>query len=418
MKYVFLLCCLLAGMATPLNGYPYNAGRSIVGAHCNNCPLPDTPQTFLLKPTVLQGHLNKINAGDTMLLAALKGVKTAAEGILKHPAYSVMLKRKTPPSGDKHDYMSVGPYWWPDSTKPDGLPYIRRDGQVNPERFGIQDAEYYTALCKDVYTLGIAWYFTHDPRYAAHAVKLVRTWFLDPATRMNPHLNYAQAIPGITAGRGIGVIDTHNTPLLLDGLQLLKAAPELTAADYIGVQSWYRRFLDWMRTSPIGLDEADELNNHGTWYDVQAVGIALFTGQPALARQIIEQDTKRRIDSQLQPDGRQPLELARTLSWNYSQMNLQGFQQLALLAENVNIDLWHYQSPGKKSLEQAFLWMLPFATGQKHWTYQQIKPMDPSGYLELAMTAHSHYPYVDLSALWQQHPYVPGDLYRLTHSLD
>jgi hypothetical protein len=371
-------------------------------------PKDSLPQTFLLKPAALAAVKQQLQKGDPALQQALKILLSDADKALQHGPYSVVYKSKTPPGGSKHDYMSVGPYWWPDSSKADGLPYIRKDGQVNPERFNIRDAEYYTALCRDVYTLGLAWFYTGRRAYSAKAVQQLRTWFLADSTRMNPDLNYGQAIPGITQGRGIGLIDTRNLTKLIDGVQLLKASPDLGAADYRGLQEWYRQFLQWMRTSSIGLDEADEHNNHGTWYDVQTVSIALFTGQPQLAREILQLQTMPRIESQLKEDGSQPHELARTLSWNYSSMNLKGFFELALLAENVRIDLWRYQTPGGKSLQKAFAWMLPFAAGEKEWEYKQIKSLDYTTYVELAVEAQQKYPQLNLAPLWKKYS-APAD---------
>lgn len=361
------------------------------------------PATYLLKPATLAASKQKIKQGDLAAKQALAALLKEADKALTNGPYSVTYKNKTPASGDKHDYMSVGPYWWPDSSKADGLPYIRKDGQVNPERYSIRDAEYHNALCKDVYILGLASFFTDDAKYATHAMGLLKVWFLDPATRMNPNLNFGQAIPGRTDGRGIGIIDTHNLAKLLDGIQLLKAAGVLKPEEYAGIQSWYKEFLQWMRTSPIGLDEADEHNNHGTWYDVQTVAMALFTEQPALAKKMLTAQSEKRIESQLKEDGSQPHELARTLSWNYSQMNLKGFFELALLAENVNIDLWNFESPGKKSLKKAFAWMLPYAEGTKTWEHKQIKPINNKGYLELAVMAQKKYPDVDLQPLRNQY---------------
>lgn len=363
----------------------------------------DTPQTFLLKPAALLHAKQLLAKHDPAIQQALTGLLKDADKALTKGPYSVVYKSKLPPSGDKHDYMSVGPYWWPDSSKPNGLPYIRKDGVLNPERYAVKDLDFHNALCKDVQVLGLAWYFTNQSKYAAHAAMLLRTWFIDPATRMNPHLNYGQAIPGVTEGRGIGLIDMHNVTSLLDGIQLLKDAPELPAADYRAIQQWYRQFLQWMRTSPIGRDEADEENNHGTWYDVQAVAIALFTEQHNLAANILTAHTQRRIDNQLREDGSQPHELARTLSWNYSGFNLSAFFELALLAENVNIDLWHYESPGKKSLKKAFAWLLPYAEKTKPWEHKQIKPMELETYLRLAKLAEQYYPDIDLKQLWAQH---------------
>jgi hypothetical protein len=371
------------------------------------------PATFLMKPAALVQSKAAIAKHDPVKEKALAELKAAADQALEHEAYSVTFKSKTPPSGDKHDYMSVGPYWWPDSTKADGLPYVRHDGVINPERYAIKDDEYYNSLCGDVKVLGLAWYFTGDKKYADKAAKQLHTWFLDPATRMNPNLNFGQAIPGITKGRGIGLIDTHRVSELIDGIQLLKGSAALSDADYKGIREWYRQFLDWMRNSPIGKDEEDEKNNHGTWYDVQAVIMALFIQQPDLAKDMLVNVTEKRIDSQLKEDGSQPLELARTLSWNYSSYNLQAFFNLARLAENVKVDLWHYESPGKKSIRKAFEWMLPFAAGSSTWQHKQIKPMHADSYLGMAMVAEQQYPGLDLSALWQKHPKQPGYVFLL-----
>ncbi len=372
------------------------------------------PETFLIKPGKLLEGKRKIARQEPAMQQALAELISIADKSLKNGPYSVVYKDKAPPSGDKHDYMSVGPYWWPDTSKANGLPYIRKDGQVNPERYAIKDDEYQNAMSRDVYFLGLAWFYTGNEKYAAHAVELLRTWFLDPATRMNPNLNYAQAIPGITDGRGIGLIDTHNVTMLIDGVQLLKGSKSLSAETYKGIQEWYREFLQWMRTSPIGLDEADEMNNHGTWYDVQQVMIALFTGQRQLARQMLEEQTRKRIDLQLETDGRQPKELARTLSWNYSLFNLRAFFELALLAENVDVDLWNYESPGKKSLKKAYTWLLPYATGKKDWDYQQIKPKHDEDFLELSEVAAKKYIDIDLAALRKQHGDFRNNLLLLT----
>jgi hypothetical protein len=357
------------------------------------------PATFLIRGSYLESSKAKIKNGDKVLTQALSVLIDKANNTLTKGPYSVTFKEKVPPSRDKRDYMSLGPYWWPDSSKADGLPYIRKDGQVNPERYSIKDAAYHGAMCEDVYHLGLAWYFTNDKKYAIHAVNLLKVWFLDKKTRMNPNLNFGQAIPGKVNGRGIGLIDTHNLAKLIDGVQLLKDSGHLPMSDYKSIQNGYKEFLVWMRTSPIGLDEADEFNNHGTWYDVQTVSIALFTEQPDLAKNILNEQTKKRIDSQLNEDGSQPHELARTLSWNYSLMNLKGFFELASLAENVGEDLYNYVSPGGKSLKAAFTWMLPFAERKKEWKTKQIKPIQYDGFSDLARTVAEKYPDINIAEL-------------------
>lgn len=357
------------------------------------------PETFLLNAEVLQARKLLLKKGDKSLKKALVELKAMADKALTQGPYSVTYKSKIPPSGDKHDYMSVGPYWWPDSSKTDGLPYIRKDGQVNPERYSIKDADYHNSLCEDVYVLGLAWFFTNEEKYAAHADKLLKVWFLDPETKMNPNLNFGQAIPGRMNGRGIGIIDTRNLARLIDGVQLVKNSKSMEPETYAGVQRWYKAFLTWMTTSPIGLDEADEFNNHGTWYDVQVVSMALFTGQKEYAKKILEDQTKKRIETQLKEDGSQPHEIARTLSWNYSAMNLNGFFELASLGDRAGVDLWHYKTPSGKSLKTAFAWMLPYAQGKKKWEHKQIKAIHFEEFAKMAEMVSGKYPDVDISGL-------------------
>jgi len=349
------------------------------------------PTTFLLDAALLQANKDRIRQGNGPLITAKKNLLAAADKVLTEAAHSVVEKSKTPPSGDKHDYMSVGPYWWPDSTKANGLPYIRKDGQVNPERSAIKDETYLKNLCDDVSTLALAYYFSDDETYARRAADLLRVWFLNPATRMNPNLNFGQAIPGITEGRGIGLIDTRSLATLVDAVQLLRVSKAWSRTDHVALQGWFRQFLTWMLTSPIGKDEEDEHNNHGTYYDFQTVAFALFLDDKPLAKQLIEQKTYKRIESQLKPDGSQPHELARTLSWGYSVMNLKGFFGLAALAENVDIDLWHYETPDGKSLKKAYQWLLPYAENRQPWTFQQIKAMHREEFKPLKTVADVKY---------------------------
>ncbi|CCH51534.1 hypothetical protein BN8_00463 [Fibrisoma limi BUZ 3] len=372
------------------------------------------PATFLLDGTVLKANKEKIQRGDQALVAARQSLLATADQILTKPTHSVVEKSKTPPSGDKHDYMSVGPYWWPDPTKPNGLPYIRKDGQINPERMAIQDNAYLNELCSQVQTLAVAYYFSDDEKYARRAADLLRNWFLDPKTRMNPNLNYGQAIPGITEGRGIGLIDTRGLAEVADAVQLLKASKAWPQRDQVALQGWYRQFLDWMLTSPIGKDEEDEHNNHGTYYDFQTIAFALFLGDKDQARQMIEKKTYARIQSQLKADGSQPHELARTLSWNYSVMNLKGFFGLAALAENVGIDLWNYETPDGKSIKKAYLWLLPYAENQKPWEHKQIKELHLDEFRPVMAVAETKYGRL---ADTESKPSVNDPFFALTRSL-
>jgi hypothetical protein len=311
------------------------------------------------------------------LRPALAQLRRDADAALKAGPFSVTHKQTVPPSGDKHDYLSFGPYWWPDSTKPNGLPYIRRDGEMNPQIRQDSDSPRLTAVTDAVEVLGLAFYLTGEERYGEGAARLLRTWFLDPATRMNPHLRYGQAIPGRVAGRGIGIIDTRHMSAIVDVIGMIERARAWTAEDQRGMRDWMAAYLEWLRTSEHGRDEQDELNNHGTWYDVQVAAMALFVGDTTLARAVLEESKALRIDSQIAPDGRQPREMARTRSLHYTLENLEGFARLAEMGRHVGVDLWRYEGPGGRGLRAALDFVAPYADRQKPWPGEQITDIAP-----------------------------------------
>jgi hypothetical protein len=279
--------------------------------------------------------------------------------------------------------MSLGPYWWPDSTKPNGLPYVRRDGRRNPEIQDDYDAPRFKRMTDAVNTLALAHYFTGRAPYAEHATRLLLVWFVDSATRMNPSLTYGQAIPGITAGRGIGIIETRGLVRLLDAIALLETSPSWTPSDRREIREWMAAYLDWLLTSKNGRDEQAAKNNHGSWYDAQTAALALFLGRPELTRRIVQASKTRRVAVQIQADGSQPFEQARTRSFDYSVFNLEALMQLAELGRKVGVDLWNYRAPKGGSIRQALDHLTPYADTTRKWQGEQITPMDATRLLEV-----------------------------------
>lgn len=350
-----------------------------------------TPQALVLDGNHLAAIKRKALQKDFYVLSLIDSLEKKANAFLKMKPVSVMDKLVTPVSGNKHDYMSQAPYFWYDSTKPNGLPYMRRDGMRNPEIYKITDRTNIGNLETASRTLALAWYFTGKEQYAAQAAILLRHWFLNKDTRMNPHLDYGQGIPGINTGRGIGIIESRTLMGIADAALLIQGSDSWTATDHKSLQQWYASFLDWMLKSKNGKEEHAAKNNHGTWYYAQVIDFALFTGNTAKAKQLTE-ESKARLDSQLMADGSQPLELDRTNGLGYSTMNLQGWFDVATLAEKVNVDLWNFRTSKGAGINTALDWLAPFATGEKAWSYQQIGSYNKNDIYQLLLRALNKYP--------------------------
>jgi hypothetical protein len=310
---------------------------------------------------------------------------------------SVMDKTRIPPSGDKHDYVSQAPYFWRDTNSPGGK-YFRRDGERNPESREDSDAVRFGTVCSSAQTLALTFYFTGDEKYAAKAVEILRVWFLNPATKMNPNLNFGQGIPGEVDGRPAGLIGARGLVNVLDAVALLSGSKSWTVADQKGMLDWMTQYFQWLTTSKIGLGEAHAKNNHGSFYDTQAAVIALFIGKTDLARKIILDARTVRIARQIEPDGRQPLELARTKSFGYSVFNLRALIDLASIGQNLGVDLWHYQTPDGRSLLKGLEFMSPYAAASKKWPFQQIYEPNRDDLGELLLRAAPEFPESNLAA--------------------
>jgi hypothetical protein len=350
----------------------------------------ESPRYFGASPGALAEVKARLAAHDESLQPALNTLLRAADKALQVKPPSVVEKSRVPPSGDLHDYMTIAPYFWPDPAKSNGLPYLRHDGKVNPEsRDSALDHGRMLEMGSMVETLALAYYFTGNEAYAEHAADCLRVWFLDPATRMNPNLNFAQAVPGENTGRGTGILEGRNIAEAADAAGLLAGSSAWPSKDDDALKAWLKTYLDWLLTSKNGRDESNARNNHGTLYDVQTMRIALVLGQVDLARQIAGAAKEKRIAVQIEPDGRQPLELERTASLGYSHFNLEAMFTLATLSEHVGVDLWHCQlENGQNALAAALEFLLPYVGDpSKEWPYEQIKNFNRADFAPLLRQA-------------------------------
>jgi hypothetical protein len=333
------------------------------------------PRVFACDPAALVEVRLRVLTNDPHLAPAYAALTNAARKELKRRPVSVTEKPQAPASGDRHDYSSTAPYFWPDPAKPDGLPYVRRDGQRNPAAAGENsDAPRLDHTTTAAWTLALAYYLGGREEHAAHAARLLRVFFLDPATRMNPNFNHAQAVPGRNTGRGTGMIESRSLAGVCDAAGMLAGSTHWTAADQEALVGWMGRFLDWALDSPHGREERAARNNHGTFYDAQVAHLALFCGRTNLAREILVSAATNRLDRQIEGDGRQPLELARQDSYSYSRFNLTAMFDLATLGDRVGVDLWRHQTPPGAGIRRALDFLLDHAadTGRP-WPWERSK---------------------------------------------
>jgi hypothetical protein len=344
-----------------------------------------------------EGNSQYMNAFDnnTLLKHALKELVSEANSLLTKKPTSVVDKGEIPPSGDIHDFLSLAPYRWPDPSKKDGLPYIGRDGRINPEIYTIPDNRNLVDITHAVIVLSAAYYFTDEPKYASKAEELLRVWFVDNSTKMNPNLKYAETVRGKSNVYSGGIMVGRNLTDVIDAIGLIQDSPAWTKEDQAGVVSWFTKYLGWLMNSTSGKEEGQKMNNHGTYYYVQVAAIASFLNKTEIAKNTIEAFVQRPSTStfiapekslavKIQPDGRQPFELQRSSSLQYSLFNLQGLFRLADIGQQLGIDLWNYTSSSSQGplLQKALDFLMPYVLEKEPWPYSQISAI--SGHITAA----------------------------------
>jgi hypothetical protein len=283
----------------------------------------------------------------------------AARIYLKEEPVTVTAAHSDRSAGGLHDYFSEGDYWWPDPKKPGG-PYIQRDGMSNPDNFDAH-RKALMRLSVEMPALCAAWLETKDQRYADHAAKHLRAWFVDEATRMNPNLLYAQAIHGRVTGRGTGIIDTIHLVEVVRGADVVKKAGALSQSDWSAVQKWFADYLTWINTHEYGKAERDAANNHGTCWVMQAAEFARFTGNYEVTS-FCKDRFKSKLLTQIAPDGSFPLELKRTKPYSYSLFNLEVMSTACKILSSEEESLW----PG---MAKAFAFHVPYIADKSKWPY-------------------------------------------------
>lgn len=300
---------------------------------------------------------------------------------IKNP--TVVDKTILPPTENKHDYLSISRYWWPNPDKKNGLPWIRHDGKTNPDtQTDAVDRQRLSLMGKGVWKLSLAYYFTNNETYAKKAISMLESWFLNPETLMNPHLEFAQSVPGNPNKRRSGILDGRSITMFIpDAINLLSVSENWNTNHNTKMTKWLTDFLSWLTKSDLGIKGSKQQNNHGSWYRFQVASLALYLGDVQLTKNMVEL-AQESLENMLNDEGGQVHELARTKSFSYSCFNLQALTDIAVIGDKVGMNMWQYKSESNKSLSLAIDYLIPVVNGEK-WKHSTLNAIDLSSLIPI-----------------------------------
>ena len=292
-------------------------------------------------------------------------VLLSANRYLKEQPITITSSSSPRSAGGRNDFFSEGDYWWPDPKNPRGA-YIQRDGMTNPDNF-VEHRRALMRLSVQVPSLAAAWVITGKKVYSDKAAEHIRAWFINENTRMNPNLQYAQAIKGITTGRGIGIIDTIHLVEVARAIEVLQNSRSLTTSDLAAIKKWFGGYLEWMTTSKNGVEEREAKNNHGTCWVMQVAAFAHLTGNNDLLEYCRNRFKTVIVPNQIEKDGSFPQELRRTKPYGYSLFNLEAMAAICQILSTPENDLWKFHTADGRGIAAAMDYMYPFLRDKKTW---------------------------------------------------
>ena len=319
---------------------------------------------------------------ESWTIEPVRRLRADAEHRFKEGPWTVTADRPQGIAMDSHEYYSEAPYWWPQSEDPTA-PYVRKDGQVNPNRF-LANKTALNSMAETVFTLGTAAYLLDEPRYAQRAARIIRVWFLDPKTRMNPTLENGQAIRNVNSGRGAGILDGRVFIRAIQGMEFLAQTGNWDAKEQAATKKWFQEYLHWLLTSTPGDAEKLAGNNHSSWWTAQAAAIATFVEDEAAEKLAFNFYRDHIFPHQIKPDGSAPREELRTRSLSYSVFNLEAFTVTCRIAQLRGVDLWSVSGKGKVTIATVIDYLQPYMADPKKWSKEQIAEFNNDSLYSLA----------------------------------
>jgi len=325
------------------------------------------PRVFILSLLILCVYESVVPKSTSVNIAAIDRARVlkAANQYLSENPITITASSSPRSAGGLHDFFSEADYWWPDPKDPNG-PYIQRDGLSNPDNF-VEHRHALMRLSVQVPALVAAWKLTKDKRYAVHAAEHLRAWFIDERTRMNPNLQYAQAIHGITTGRGTGIIDTIHLVEVARAIEVMEPSRALSEPELKSIKQWFADYLQWMTTSKNGIQERDAKNNHTTCWVMQVAAFAHLVGDQKLLEFCRERFKTVIVPNQVAANGSFPEELRRTKPYGYELFNLEAMATVCEILSTPQDNLFTFETSDGRGFRRAMEYMAPFIANKKSW---------------------------------------------------
>ena len=347
----------------------FAGGVARVAASDKAMPLP-------VNTALLDDVRQSYRRGDTETVKRVDVMKAYAEKLIKAKPVVVTDKKRIAPSNDPRDYITLSPYWWRDTTKTDGLPYVRHDGKRNPEVYEYANREQGNDIGERVEITSVLYYITGDRRYAKACAAQLRAWFTDAKTGINPNMTYSQIVPGRTNLRGTGIIDSRRFVKAILMSRLIEDSGEWTDADRRQLKAWAEAYCYWLEHSTQGRKESKAVNNHGIWYDAVHIMLLAYLDRKADLKDAVSGGIMAKLAEQIAADGSLPQELKRTLSLHYSTFVMEALVTVAHVVKPFGIDLWKEKTAKGTGMQDIVRYLMPYYLRPETWHHKQIKPFE------------------------------------------
>jgi hypothetical protein len=328
----------------------------------------DIPMTLVSEDEAEPIH-SAIVRKEAWTLDSVRRLRAEADKRMKEGPWTVTAERPNVPDLDPHEYYSEAAYYWPNPDNPGG-PYIRKDGQSNPARYRANRLAL-AAMSDAVFTLGTAAFLLDNPAYGQRAAAVIRAWFLNPKTRMNPGLDYAQSVPGVNNGRGAGVIDGRPLLRAIQGMEFLAQTGSWDPKDQAAVRKWFEEYLHWLTESKNATDEKKSGDNHASWWTAQVAAVASFVEDAKTQQTAFNYYRDRILARQIRANGSAPREEVRAGSLALSAFNLEAYTAICRMAQVRGEDLWSVRARNGATIGTVIDYLSPFLEDPKKWNKEQ-----------------------------------------------